>query len=159
MNEQFFHPRKLHVKIINTKKLKKRLGFDKKSTLLEPLGERNVDLSVQERCLKYQSEKSCELSFEVPGPAAQTTVLARIANWEVRHKIAKANKQAKWSRKRALKRHAKGKKLKDGWAEKSRVKQLDWIFIQNLDEWQTIKAEKEAKKEEKRRTSTWRTIR
>ncbi|KAI0385195.1 hypothetical protein F5Y04DRAFT_247118 [Hypomontagnella monticulosa] len=160
MNERYFHPRKLHVKITNSKKIMKMFNLDKKAPLLAPLTEETLDLSAQERCLKHLAQWSCELSFDdVPPPSKQTNVLRRMAAWEVRYKIAKADKDAKKSRKRAWKKHLKGKKLKEGTLEKGRIKSLGWILIQNLDEWEKGKAEKEAKKEEKKRSSSWRTIR
>ncbi|KAI1648303.1 uncharacterized protein F4817DRAFT_364457 [Daldinia loculata] len=150
MNEKSFHPRKLHVKIISPKRIMKMFNLDKKETLLDTLAEETLDLSNQERCIKYMSKWACELSFDdLPPPNGQTTVLARMAAWEVKHKIAKADKQAKMSRKRAWKRHMKGKKLKDCWLERSRAKSLDLILIQNFDEWEAAQAEKEAKKEKK----------
>ncbi|KAI8623133.1 hypothetical protein F5Y19DRAFT_394215 [Xylariaceae sp. FL1651] len=161
MNEKYFHPRKLHMKVIGTKRLKKLFKLEKKDPCLEPLTEQTLDLTSQDRCLKYLSRWICELSFDVPAPSPATTMLAKITAWEIRHKVHKANKKAKWGRKRAWKRHQKGKKLEErweGWGERMRVKALDWILVQNLDEWKTMKVEKEAKKEERRRTSTWRTI-
>ncbi|KAI1654133.1 hypothetical protein F4813DRAFT_393078 [Daldinia decipiens] len=147
MNEKYFHPRKLHVVIISSKRIMKMFNHDKKETLLAPLTEETLDLSSQERCIKYMSRWACELSFDdLPPPSGRTTVLARMAAWEVKHKIAKAEKQAKRSRKLAWKRHLKGKKLKDCWLERGRAKSLDWILIQNLDEWEAARAEKEAKK-------------
>ncbi|KAI2617146.1 hypothetical protein GGR54DRAFT_215791 [Hypoxylon sp. NC1633] len=160
LNEKYFHPRKLHVKVIGSKRMMKMLHLGKKDPLVAPLSETTLDLSTQERCLKHLSQWACELSFDdIPPPSPQTNILAKMAAWEVRHKISKADKQAKRSRKRAWKKHLKGKKFKESWEEKWRVKRLDWILIQNLDEWETRKAEKLAKKEERRRTSSWRTIR
>lgn len=153
MNERYFHPRKLHVKIIGSKRIMKMFNLDKKDPLLAPLSEETLDLSSQDRCLKHLSQWACELSFDdIPPPSRQTNVLRRMVVWQVKHKIAKADKQAKRRRKRAWKKHLKGKKLKESWAEKSRVRSLDWILIQNLDEWEKAKAEKQAKKEEKKRS-------
>ncbi|KAI0838311.1 hypothetical protein F5Y06DRAFT_287395 [Hypoxylon sp. FL0890] len=135
MNEIYFHPRKLHAKVVSSKRCKDSL-----------------DLSFQERCLKYLSQWICELSFEdIPPPSQQTNLLARMAAWEVRHKIAKADKKAKRSRERAWKRHLKGKQLKESRLDRRRVKPLDWILVQNLNEWETARAEKQAKKEKGKR--------
>ncbi|KAI1466546.1 uncharacterized protein F4812DRAFT_465788 [Daldinia caldariorum] len=151
MNEKYFHPRKLHAKIVNPKRITKTFNLDKKDILLAPLTEETLDLSNQERCIKYMSQWTCQLSFDdLPPPSEQTSILAKMAAWEVKHKIAKAEKQAKRSRKRAWKRHMKGKKLKECWLERSQAKTLDWLLIQNLDEWEAAQAEKKAKKEKKR---------
>ncbi|KAJ3567716.1 hypothetical protein NPX13_g6671 [Xylaria arbuscula] len=153
MNEKYFHPRKLHVKIINTKRLKKLLRLEEKDALLAPLTEDTLELSSQERCLKYLSEYSCGLTFDVPAPRPATTTLARITAWQIKQKIRKADETAKSARKRTWKRHQKGKKLQGRWesmGEKSRVKSLDWILVQNLGEWEARKAEKESKRKEKK---------
>ncbi|KAI3326963.1 hypothetical protein HD806DRAFT_378876 [Xylariaceae sp. AK1471] len=158
MNDKYFHPRKLHVKIIGTKRLKKLFKLDKKDPCLAPLTEQTLELTIKERCLQYLSQYICEVSFDVPAPSPATTTLAKIAAWEIRHKIHKADKKAKWGRKRAWKRHQKGKKLQErweGWGERQWVKSLGWILVQDFEEWEAQKAEKKAKKEEKRRTSTW----
>ncbi|KAI5867627.1 hypothetical protein GGS23DRAFT_549234 [Durotheca rogersii] len=151
VNEKYFHPRKLHVKITNSKKMIKRFGLDKEDPLVAPLSEDTLGLSAQERCLRYVRKWTCELSFDVPPPSPQTGLLARIAAWEVRRKISKADDEARKSRQRAWKRHQKGKKLKESWGEKSRARSLDWILIQNLDEWEAARAEKQARKQEKKK--------
>ncbi|KAI0425283.1 hypothetical protein F5Y09DRAFT_322121 [Xylaria sp. FL1042] len=148
MNERYFHPRKLHVKIISTKRLKKLFELDKKDPCLAPLTEDTLELTSQERCLWYLSKHSCELSFDVPAPSPATTMLARITAWRIKHKVRKADKAARASRKRTWKRHQKGKKLQGRWesrGEKFRVKSLDWILVQDLEEWEARKVEKGAK--------------
>ncbi|KAI8957557.1 hypothetical protein F5Y11DRAFT_339235 [Daldinia sp. FL1419] len=150
MNEEYFHPRKLHVKIINAKRIMKMFNINKKEKLLAPLSKETLELSSQERCVRYMSKWACELSFDdLPPQSEQTTLLGRMAAWEVKHKIEKADKQVKKSRKRAWKRHMKGKKPRECWYENSRIKSLDWLLIQNLDEWEAAKAEKQTKKEKK----------
>ncbi|KAI1815607.1 hypothetical protein GGS20DRAFT_320571 [Poronia punctata] len=152
MNENYFHPRGLHVKIVDTKRMKKMVGLDKKDHCLAPLTEQTLELSIQGRCLRYLSKYTCDLSFDVPAPSPATTTLAKITTWEIRHKIRQADKSARQSRKRTWKRYQKGKKLQGRWegrGERQTVKSLDWLLIQDLDEWKAQKMEKEAKKEEK----------
>jgi len=154
MNEKYFHPRGLHVKIISTKRMKKLFELEKKDPCLAPLTEETLELSTQDRCLKYLSQYICELSFDVPAPSPATTMLAKISTWEIKHKIRKADRCAKLNRKRTWKRHQKGKKLQErweGWGERQRIKSLGWLLLQNLDEWEAQKAEKEAKRREKGR--------
>ncbi|KAI1114202.1 hypothetical protein F5Y14DRAFT_441420 [Nemania sp. NC0429] len=156
MNEKYFHPRKLHVKVIGTKRLKRLLGLDKKDPCLAPLTEETLELTSQDRCLRYLSQYTCELSFDVPAPSPATTTLAKITAWQIRHKVHKADRLAKAGRKRAWKRHQKGKNPQDrlnSLGERTRVKSLDWILVQNLEEWEAQRAEKERKKEEKRKAS------
>ncbi|KAI1296458.1 hypothetical protein F5Y03DRAFT_294074 [Xylaria venustula] len=161
INEKYFHPRKLHVKIIGTKRLKKQFELDKKDPCLAPLTEDTLELTSQERCLRYLSQYSCELSFDVPPPSPVTTMLAKITAWRIRHKVHKADKMARAGRKRAWKRHQKGKKPQgrwESWGEKFRVKSLDWILVQNLAEWEAQRAEKGAKKKERKKKKGWRGI-
>ncbi|KAI0154200.1 hypothetical protein GGR57DRAFT_119684 [Xylariaceae sp. FL1272] len=164
MNESYFHPRKLHIKIVDTKKLKKLLKLEKKDPCLLPLSEESLHLTSQERCLKYLSAHTCELDFDVPPPSKATKILARITAWEIRHKVLQADKKARWGRNRAWKRHQKGKKVNErwvGWGERQRVSGLDWLFVMNLDEWEEGKRVKEEKKREKRegkRSATWKTV-
>ncbi|GAW15624.1 hypothetical protein ANO14919_050410 [Xylariales sp. No.14919] len=168
MNEKYFHPRKLHVKIVGTKRLKKLFELDKKDPCLAPLTEDTLELTSQERCLRYLSRYSCELSFDVPSPSPATTTLAKITAWEIKHKVRKADKAARSSRKRTWKRYQKGKNPQSRWdsrGEKARVKSLDWILVQNLEDWEARKADKKARKEEgkskkgwERKTSAWRKL-
>ncbi|KAI1188144.1 hypothetical protein F5B17DRAFT_429791 [Nemania serpens] len=161
MNEKYFHPRKLHVKIIGTKRLKRLLGLDKKDPCLAPLTAETLELTSQDRCLRYLSRYTCELSFDVPAPSQATTTLAKITALRIKHKVRKADRLAKAGRKRAWKRHQKGKNPQDRWnslGERARVKSLEWILVQNLEEWEARKAEKERKKEEKRKASIWRSV-
>ncbi|KAI0913764.1 hypothetical protein F4823DRAFT_501627 [Ustulina deusta] len=154
MNEKYFHPRKLHIKVIGTKRLKKLFELDKKDPCLAPLTEDTLELSSQERCLRYLSQYSCELSFEVPAPSPATTTLAKIAAWQIKQKIRKADRAARWGRKRAWKRHQKGKTPQnrlESRGEKLRVRSLDWILVQNLEEWEAQRAEKAARREEKKK--------
>ncbi|KAI5925720.1 hypothetical protein F4810DRAFT_657758 [Camillea tinctor] len=146
INEHYFHPRKLHVKVINRKRIVRMFDLHKDDHLMEPLTESTLELSVQDRNLKYLAQWSCELSFDVPEPSPQTTMLARMAAWQVKRRTDRADESAQRSRKRAWKKHNEGKKLKEGLGEKIRIKFLDWILVQNLDEWEAAKAEKLAKK-------------
>lgn len=71
--------------------------------------------------------------------------LAVVADKRVRYEIGKAQGQAKRARRRAWKRHNKGKKLKEPFGEKWRVGQLSWILVRNLGDVQRERAEAEAK--------------
>ncbi|KAF2967596.1 hypothetical protein GQX73_g5984 [Xylaria multiplex] len=158
MNEKYFHPRKLHIKVIGTTRLKKLFELDNKDPCLAPLTEDTLELTSQERCLRYLSQYSCELSFDVPAPSPATTTLAKITAWEIKHKVRNADKAARSDRKRAWKRHQKGKKPQTRWnsrGERVRVRSLDWVLVQNLEEWEAQKAEKEAKKGRKREAPAW----
>ncbi|KAI0602769.1 hypothetical protein F4775DRAFT_588340 [Biscogniauxia sp. FL1348] len=117
MNEHCFHPRKLHVKIIDRKRIVKMFGLDKDDHLMVPLADGTLDLSVQDRNLEYLSQWACELSFDVPEPSAHTAMLARMAAWQVKRKTDEADDSARKRRKRAWKKHSEGKTLKEGWGK------------------------------------------
>ncbi|KIH94593.1 hypothetical protein SPBR_05846 [Sporothrix brasiliensis 5110] len=70
--------------------------------------------------------------------------LAIVADKHVRFDIKMAEKEARRARRRAWKRYAKGKKLKEPFGEKYRVRHLSWILVRNLDDVRQEKAEKAA---------------
>ncbi|KAH7037247.1 uncharacterized protein B0I36DRAFT_358972 [Microdochium trichocladiopsis] len=265
MNERYFHPRGLHVKMIKTKRLRKEFGLDKKRDLEEeeegevmlidegqqqqqqeqrqqqdeqhqspatttttdqkqkkkeekknkkkpkkklqplalPLTADTLELSCQERCLAFLETKcyAARLEFDnLPPPATFTLpppsqsqdqsqsqpqtlssthdqddktpprtepqtaplptsapstsspkppMFQRLAAWRVKHILLKSEKEAKRQRRRAWKRHhEKGKPLREPWGERQRVGQLDWVFVQNLDEWEAQRGAKAARKQE-----------
>ena len=76
-------------------------------------------------------------------------LVADLLQWEVDRKIQRADEHVIARRERALKRHAEGKSLKEPKREKKRAKTLDWILVQNLDEWEASIGEQPAEKPEK----------
>jgi len=148
LNGEYFAPRGLHACIMGTKRLKAVLGVPARETLLAPLAEETLGLSAQERCLAQVERWAAPLALSgLPPPSPETDILAKFAAWRVRRRVRSADRRAARGRKRAWKRHAKGKKLREGWGEKSRVKGLGWIVIRNLDE---VVAEEEAKVKDKK---------
>ena len=59
--------------------MKELLKLDKDDPLIAPLSTDNLDQTVQDRCLKYMAQYTCELSFDVPNPSPQTTQLAKMS--------------------------------------------------------------------------------
>lgn len=59
--------------------MKELLKLDKDDPLIAPLSTDNLDQTVQDRCLKYMAQYTCELSFVVPNPSPQTTRLAKMS--------------------------------------------------------------------------------
>lgn len=76
--------------------------------------------------------------------------LAVVADKRVRFEIRKAEKSASRARRRAWKRHSKGKKLKEPFGEKYRVRHLSWILVRNLDDVKQEEADREAAKAAKK---------
>lgn len=156
-NSEFFHPRNLHARLLNSKAMRQAANIPEDDTLVAPLSEHTLTMSPHERCLERMKRYSCELSADVPDPTPQTKVLQRLAAWNVRSQNRSFGKAALRARKRAWKKHGDGKKLeREGKLERKRVKKLQWLVVQDLSE-----VEKQERAEEglKRRISTWETIR
>ncbi len=155
LNATFFEPRGLHAALVGTRKLKACLGVAKEHTLLAPLAEETLDLSAQQRCLRALETWAAALETEaMPPPSPETNLLARYTAWRIRSEIRKADRKAARSRRRAWKRYLKGRELKEGWGEKSRVKRLSWIVLRNLDDVVREREEAEAAKAAKKRKRT-----
>ncbi len=97
----------------------------------------------------YAAASASGASGPEPSPLAHigrsvTHGLAVVADMRVRWEIRKASHGAARSRRRAWKRHQKGKTLKEPFGEKFHVRQLRWILIRNLDDVQREEAEKAA---------------
>lgn len=167
VNDDYFHPRALHARLVNTKRMTRSLGIPSDEPLIAPLEESILSMTAHERCMEQLKQYCSELSYDVPAPSPQTKLLAKFAAWNVEKKRKKFEKCSKRARKRAWKKHQAGKKLKrEGNQEKSRVKKLQWLLIQNLDDFEREEREnaeaeeqKKKEKEEKRKTrriSSWR---
>ncbi|OAQ68429.1 hypothetical protein VFPPC_04667 [Pochonia chlamydosporia 170] len=156
-NDEYFHPRNLHARLVNSKTMRRVVNIPDDDALVAPLAEHTLTMSPRERCLQQLEKYSCELSEDVPDPAPQTKVLQRIAAWNVRKQNRYFDKVAVKARKRAWKKFRKGKKLKrEGGLEKKRVERLQWLVIQDLGEFEDQQRKMEGLR---RRMSTWETIR
>lgn len=156
-NSEFFHPRHLHARLVDSKTMRQAVNIPEDDTLVAPLSEHTLTMSPHERCLQHMKQYSCELSEDIPDPTPQTKVLQRLAAWNVRHQNRSFGKEALRARKRAWKKHTKGKKLKrEGQLERKRAKKLQWLVVQDLSEFEE---QERAKEGLKKRKSTWQTIR
>lgn len=155
-NEGLFHPRGLHTRVVGTRKMGALLDLAKDDPLIVPLSETTIGLSVQDRCLLHLESKGAAplMVAGLPGPGPQTKLLAKLAAWQVRSQTNKFEKMAAKSRKKAWKRAAKGKKLKEMGLERIRVKWLSWIVVQSLEDYEREvreEAEKKAQKKARRK--------
>ena len=165
MNESYFHPRRMHARVVGAKKLRRAMGFDRKDPLIAPLTEEVLTMSAQERCLEYMKDRSCELSYDVPDISVKLKRLLRIIAWNNASKARKFDRMVRRSRKRAWKKKQRGKVLKrEGFLERDRARNLQWLLIQSKEDFDRQQDEDAAAKEEKRmakmarkakRSATW----
>ncbi len=152
VNTAYFEPRGLHARIVGTKEVRRVLGVGKEDPLVAPLGRDTIDLTCQQRCLAgLEARGAAPLVTEgLAVPGKETAVLARLAAWQVRQKLAESEKSAKRARKRAIKKMEKGKKVKkEGSGERYRLKMLGWLLIEDVAEYEAYVEEKERAKREK----------
>lgn len=153
VNTAYFEPRGLHARIVGTKHVRRVLGVGKADPLVAPLDRDTVDLTCLQRCLTgLEARGAAPLVTEgLAVPGKETAVLARLAAWQVRRKLAKSEKSAKRARKRAIKKIEKGKKVKwEGAGERYRLKMLGWILIEDLADREAYVEEKERAKRSKK---------
>ncbi|KEY68745.1 hypothetical protein S7711_00616 [Stachybotrys chartarum IBT 7711] len=135
-NESYFHPRRLHARLVQTGRMKKALGIPADDPLVAPLEESTLDMTAHERCMEGLKPYCCQLSYDLPDPEPQTQLLAKLAAWTCEQDRKKVDRCAKSSRKKAWKKHQAGKKLKrEGYEERARAKKLQWLVIQDLEDW------------------------
>ena len=150
VNAMLFHPRGLHARVVSTKQMRAMLDIAPGEPLMAPLGQETLALSAQERNVLAMRQWAAELEFEgLPAPDRAMGLLNRFGAWQVRRKTWQADKEARRGRKRAWKKHLKGKKLKEGKGEKFRIRWLSWVMVQNLSEWEAEQKEMERRKTEK----------
>ena len=136
-NERYFAPRGLHVQVIGTRRMRKLLGIGKNDPLIKPLSQDTLTQTPQQLYMAALEGRVCDTTFEVPGPAEPTKLLAKLSSWQVRVQLRKAEKESRKARQRAWKSNTKGKgkiyKI-EMWGQKVSVNRLGWILIKNLSE-------------------------
>ncbi|KEQ74853.1 hypothetical protein M436DRAFT_22010, partial [Aureobasidium namibiae CBS 147.97] len=89
-NEEIFAPQGLKVEILDTEKLKQRLGIDANKPLLNDLEEKDMQVSVRDRRLQALSPHIAPLVFDVPVQARQTNAIDRLSAQQLQRQMAKA---------------------------------------------------------------------
>ena len=143
-NGAFFAPRGLHASRAGTRRVLRLLGAPAGALPLAPV---DSGLGAQERRLRGAAAcGAAELVTEgLPGPPAADGAVARLAAWRARRQVVHAEESAARGRRRAERRKAGGKKARDGWVEKSRVRGLEWVVIRNLEDVEREREEKKAR--------------
>jgi hypothetical protein len=136
-NERYFAPRGLHIQVVGTRRMRKLLGIGKKDPLTVPLSQDTLTQSPPQQYMAALEGRVCDITFEVPGPAKPTKLLARLKSWQIRVQLRKAEKESRKERQKAWKSNTtgKGKIYKIVmWGQKVKVSRLAWILIKNLSE-------------------------
>ena len=104
-NEQFFVPRGLKAKVLNTKFLAQICGVSLEEVMVKPLQPgMNLDTMGGPLDRRLQAVAGCvaDLTMDVPPPTEQTHMLAKISAKESAHSVAKLNTKTMEQRDKAM---------------------------------------------------------
>ncbi|RDW90950.1 hypothetical protein BP5796_02115 [Coleophoma crateriformis] len=93
VNEEFFAPRGLKASIMQHEALSVTLGLPSDVDVLAPVTAENINCSVIERRLEKMKPHLALLEFDVPAPAVQTTILAKMSAAQVKRQAARNEKK------------------------------------------------------------------
>jgi hypothetical protein len=141
-NEDIFAPRGLRVEILDTEKLKQRLGIDGSKPLLDDLEEKDMEVSVRDRRLQALEPHIAPLVFDVPVPARQTNAIDRLAAGQLKRQMAKAEEKAMEARRKEHDKAEKKAKREDKKADKDRRRGKDEKKRKGKDDKESKAAEK-----------------
>ncbi len=144
VNKDFFTPRGLKATIMSREAMAVTLRLPGNAERLAPITNENINHSVLERRLEGMKPYMSELRLDVPPPAQQTTLLAKMSAGQVKRQSARAEKKALKQRHKQMERLEKedGKVSKD---ERKDQKKYD-KEMKRLDK-DTRKVEKDVKKQ------------
>jgi len=150
-NESYFAPRRLKVRITSTDALIRVLGIPETQPMLSPFTRETLGMSVFERNMLVVRLYCSPLDLNVPPPATQTTILAKMSTRQVERqgkrneaKVLKARekvlKKADKRLRKDIKRSEKGKEGKEEKKgkkgeqdkEEKNARKILWILIENL---------------------------
>jgi hypothetical protein len=106
-NEKFFGPRKLKVAIASREAVGAVLGMPKGGPVLAPLTKDTISMGMVERSVAMMKGFAAELDFNVPPPAEQTTMLAKISAKQIERQVKKNEKKMLKEREKALENEEK----------------------------------------------------
>ncbi|RDW58206.1 hypothetical protein BP6252_13617 [Coleophoma cylindrospora] len=98
VNEQFFAPRGLKASIMQHEALSVTLGLPPDTDVLAPVTAETINCSVIERRLEKMKPHIAPIEFDVPAPAVQTTILAKMSAAQVKRQAARNEKKLLKSR-------------------------------------------------------------
>ncbi|KAK9483899.1 hypothetical protein V1527DRAFT_453713 [Lipomyces starkeyi] len=103
-NRELFAPRRLRVELCNTSALSKILGLSSEVQYFAPLSHVNKDQPVNERRLAALDGYVSSLTFQVPPPGPQASVLARVSDKQVKRQLKRSENKLMKDRGKALKK-------------------------------------------------------
>ncbi|KAK9352673.1 hypothetical protein V1523DRAFT_413342 [Lipomyces doorenjongii] len=103
-NRELFAPRRLRVELCNTSALSKMLGLSSEVPFFAPLSHVNKDQPVNERRLAALDGYVSSLTFQVPPPGPQASVLARLSDKQVERQLKRSENKLMKDRGKALKK-------------------------------------------------------
>jgi hypothetical protein len=106
-NEKFFAPRKLKVAIASRDAVGAVLRLPTDLPILAPLTRETMSMGIVERSLAVMTGYAAELDFNVPPPAEQTTVLAKMSAKQLERQGKKNEKKMLKEREKALEKEEK----------------------------------------------------
>jgi len=141
-NEEIFAPRGLKVEILDTEKLKQKLGIDASKPLLNDLEDKDMQVSVRDRRLQALSPHIAPLIFDVPVPARQANAIDRLSAQQLQRQMASAEEKAMEERIKEHEKANKKTKKDDRKAEKDRKRGKDEKKRKRKDDKESKAAEK-----------------
>lgn len=141
-NEEVFAPRGLKMEILDTEKLKQRLGIDAAKPLLNDLEDKDMQVSVRDRRLQALESHIAPLVFDVPVQARQTNAIDRLSAQQLQRQMAKAEEKAMEARIKEREKADKKAKKDDKKSEKDRKRGKDEKKRKGKDEKESKAAEK-----------------
>jgi len=141
-NEEIFAPQGLKVEILDTEKLKQKLGIDPSKPLLNDIEEKDMQVSVRDRRLQALEPHVAPLVFDVPVQARQTNAIDRLSAQQLQRQMAKAEEKAMEARMKEHEKAYKKAKKDDRKAEKDRKRGKDEKKRKGKDDKESKAAEK-----------------
>jgi hypothetical protein len=107
MNEKFFVPRKLKIAIASGEAVGAVVGLPRGGPILAPVTGETMQIGTVERSLEVMKGYTANLDFNIPPPAEQTTMLAKMSARQIERQGEKNEKKMLKEREKAWKKEEK----------------------------------------------------
>lgn len=141
-NEEIFAPEGLKVEILDTEKLKHKLGIDASKPLLSDLEDKDMQVSVRDRRVQALSPHISPLVFDVPVPTKQTNAIDRLSAQQLQRQMAKTEEKAMEARRKEHEKAYKKAKRENRKTEKDRKRGKEEKKRKGKDDKESKAAEK-----------------
>jgi len=149
VNEKFFAPRKLKVTIASRDAVGSILRLPRDQPILLPVTKDTMGMGMPERSLAVMSGYAANLDFNVPPPAEQLTLLAKMSARQIERQGKKNEKKALKQREKVLEKEEKKKNKNLGKEAKERG-QRSYNSDSDNEGGREPKSRKELKREQSR---------